>query len=173
MIFVGGVHGVGKTSFCKRICERYDISSYTASQLISRTTEPLSNKKVEDVAGNQNVLLNALQELRVGNTWFILDGHFCLLTHDGTVARIPEPTFVELHPRAIIVLVDSEERIQGRLLARDGYTTDSVTIREFQEEEVRYSRHISRMLNVPYLEHSITDPPNDVYELVKNLAFRQ
>jgi 2-phosphoglycerate kinase len=37
MIFVGGIHGVGKTLFCRNVTQHLDIEHVTASSLIRET----------------------------------------------------------------------------------------------------------------------------------------
>ena len=36
IIFVSGVHGVGKTTLCKKIASRYKIEHFSASNLIAK-----------------------------------------------------------------------------------------------------------------------------------------
>ena len=51
MIFVGGIHGVGKTSFCKKISKAYSLEFYSASALISEIKKEQfsKNKMVEHI----------------------------------------------------------------------------------------------------------------------------
>ena len=81
MVFVSGVHGVGKSYFCGILKERLNISSYTASSLISgrKKARFSTDKRVADIDVNQLYLLEAVKELKDRNEEFLLDGHFCLL----------------------------------------------------------------------------------------------
>ena len=91
MIFVSGIHGVGKTYFCNMVKDELGIKNYSASQLIAgrRGKGFLVDKFVSDIDDNQAILLDAINELRQADEEFILDGHFCLSNEDGVIARIP------------------------------------------------------------------------------------
>jgi adenylate kinase len=172
MVFIGGVHGVGKTYFCESLCKKYHLVSYSASQLISRKSNKqfTSDKKVRNISDNQNLLLDAIKELALGNEWFLLDGHFCLINKDGTVERIRESTFHNLRPRGIIVLVDSVERILERVKTRDGIVMDFDFVEQFQIEELTYSKEVAMRLNVPYLVHGIDDSLEKVDEFFRHMV---
>ena len=51
MIFVSGIHGVGKTYFCNMMGERLGIKAYSASELIAEKSNQVmaSDKQVMDV----------------------------------------------------------------------------------------------------------------------------
>lgn len=91
MIFVSGIHGVGKTYFCNMVKDKLGINNYSASQLIAGRREKgfSADKFVSDIDDNQVLLLNAINELRQTGEEFILDGHFCLLNEEGVITRIP------------------------------------------------------------------------------------
>ena len=122
LIFIGGVHGVGKTTFCDVLLKKYQIPSYSASRLISKrkAVQFNANKKTGNIPGNQSLLVDAIREFELGQELFLLDGHFCLVRDDGGVARIPETTFVQLMPAGIVVLTDSAANIAQRVEGRDG-----------------------------------------------------
>lgn len=159
MVFVGGIHGVGKTFFCNQISKKYNIRSYSASKLIEqkRNEQFARNKKIDNISGNQNLLLDALIELKIGKEFYLLDGHFCLINKDGKVSKIPEKTFFDLSPKGIIVVLDSPEKILTRLKARDNISYDINFLEKFQTEELRYSREIANRLNIPFLIHNNDD----------------
>lgn len=58
MIFVSGIHGVGKTYFCNLIKEKLGIESYSASHLIAdrRNKGFSADKCVSDIDDNQSFL---------------------------------------------------------------------------------------------------------------------
>ena len=60
IIFVGGVHGVGKTHFCQKLTEKFDVEHVTASSLIRRHIALSKSKDVEDVKVNQSILVTEL-----------------------------------------------------------------------------------------------------------------
>ena len=55
IVFIAGVHGVGKTTLCNELAARFNIEHFSASNLIAREKEEehLRNKRVENIAGNQ------------------------------------------------------------------------------------------------------------------------
>lgn len=63
MIFISGVHGVGKGYFCNLVNKELGIESYTASDLISKGKDIDfdSNKLVSDIEDNQLYLLAAVR----------------------------------------------------------------------------------------------------------------
>ena len=61
ILFVGGIHGVGKSTLCDSICERMNVAHHSASELISKFVKVShsANKRVTDVGKNQDVLIAA------------------------------------------------------------------------------------------------------------------
>lgn len=151
MIFLSGIHGVGKTFFCNLAKEKLGIKSYSASQLIAekRNKGFLTDKFVSDIDDNQSLLIETIDELRQNKEEFILDGHFCLLNACGEVARIPYNTFELLRPEAIILLTEKPDVIAERRFQRDGIIQDICEIREFQEAEKQYAQEVSQNFKVP------------------------
>lgn len=151
MIFVSGIHGVGKTYFCNMIKEKLGIKNYSASQLIAGRREKSfsADKFVSDIDDNQVLLLDAINELRQIDEEFILDGHFCLLNEDGVITRIPMKTYSLLKPDAMILLLENPKIIAERRLQRDGIQQDMRIIIDFQEAEKAYATEIAEQLNIP------------------------
>ena len=50
--FIGGIHGVGKTTFCKLLTERIGYLHYSASSLIKEYKNLEKDKKVDKVNEN-------------------------------------------------------------------------------------------------------------------------
>ena len=122
MIFISGVHGVGKSYFCNLVKEATGIACFSASSLISERKEHdfPADKRVTDIDENQTHLLAAVDELRTDHGEFLLDGHFCLLNKTGEITRVPIETFTSLKPDAIILLTEKPEIIAERRKERDG-----------------------------------------------------
>lgn len=59
MIFISGVHGVGKTYFCDQVQKELNISAYPASRLIAEKKKVGfdSSKLVSDIDENLQYLL--------------------------------------------------------------------------------------------------------------------
>lgn len=165
MIFVSGIHGVGKTYFCNMMKKRLNIESYSASQLIAfRRNERFSeNKLVSDIDDNQDLLVAAIDELRKAGKEFILDGHFCLLNESGEITRIPLNTYMLLKPDVIILLTEKPEIIADRRLQRDNVCQGISEIAVFQEEEECYAKEIAERLEVTLV---ISRGKNDIDKIV-------
>ena len=55
IIFIGGIHGVGKTSLCVRLTDSKGINNFSASQLIKMLKTDYSddkNKGVKNISNN-------------------------------------------------------------------------------------------------------------------------
>ncbi|MEK3719265.1 ATP-binding protein [Paenibacillus sp. FSL H8-0034] len=152
MIFIGGIHGVGKTSLCKELTLRYKIPHYSASKLISDEKKEVysKNKFIPDIEQNQDHLSNSINRLNI-NGWFLLDGHCCLLNQMSEITRIPFDTFDKISPSLIIVLTDLISSIQERFSQRDGYQFSPNLLEGFQNAEIEYAKEISNNLQIPIL----------------------
>lgn len=91
IIFVGGVHGVGKTTLCDDLAAKFNIEHFSASTLIAREKEEehLRSKRVDNIAKNQDHLVVAINKYFNSTSWYLLDGHFCLLNKDNKITQIP------------------------------------------------------------------------------------
>lgn len=145
MIFISGVHGVGKSYFCDMVKKTIDINAYSASTLISNKKKVgFSNDKlIPDIDDNQQYLLQAVDELRTSEGNFILDGHFCLLNAEGQVQRIGFDTFTTLKPEAILLLTENPEVIAERRRSRDNREVSAGSIKEFQDSEESYAKEVA------------------------------
>lgn len=165
VIFVSGIHGVGKTYFCNIMKKILNVESYSASQLIAaRRNERFSeNKLVSDIDDNQDLLVAAIDELRKAGKEFILDGHFCLLNESGEITRIPLNTYMLLKPDVIILLTEKPEIIADRRLQRDNVCQGISEIAVFQEDEECYAKEIAERLEVSLV---ISRGKNDIDKIV-------
>lgn len=148
MIFISGVHGVGKTYFCDMVRNELGINAYPASRLIVEKKKSGfdSIKLVADIDENQQYLLVAVDELRQNKRNFILDGHFCLLDTSGTVTRIEVDIFTSLRPEAIILLTEKPEVISQRRKEQDGKEVTPESIDAFQNEEQKYAEEVAAQI---------------------------
>ena len=165
MIFVSGIHGVGKSYFCDRVREQLGINCYSASQLITAKRHHgfSEDKLVPDIADNQPLLIEAIEELRETEKEFILDGHFCLLDASGNVTRIPSNTYLELNPDRMLLLTERPAIIAQRRLERDGIHQEPSEIEAFQNEEKSYAEEISIRLNIPL---AVSVGSNDLQRII-------
>lgn len=147
VFFVGGIHGVGKTTFCTNLSKDLGIPSYVASEVINKST---SNKqiKIDKMIDNQELLIAELS-LITESTDIILDGHFVLLNHNYDSIRISINTFKGINPKLLFILIDTPEEIYNRLLKRDNTQYSIEILEKMQREEILNAKAISKILNIP------------------------
>lgn len=169
MIFISGVHGVGKSFFCDKVNAELGIDTHSASKLISEQKNAgfSSDKLIPDIDDNQRYLLAAVQELNAADRQYLLDGHFCLLNADGQVTRISPETFTALRPDAIVLLTEKPNVIAERRKQRDGIDHDTNDIRRFQDEEISYAKEVAEALGVPIKISEGADDLNNTLDFVQ------
>ena len=115
IVFIGGVHGVGKSTHCQHISERTGLQWFMASALIKAQMQSaivMQLKTVADPIGNQELLLLGVRNcMRPDQGRALLDGHFTLLNADGEIVAIDIDVFVRLGLESIIVIRDDAAAI--------------------------------------------------------------
>lgn len=174
MIFISGVHGVGKSYFCNKVKENLDVDTFSASKLISERKHSgfSRDKLIPDIDDNQQYLLMAVQDLNTAGTHYLLDGHFCLLNAVGHVTRIPKDTFIALHPDAIVLLTEKPETIAERRRQRDGIDHSIDSIQQFQDEESAYAEEIAEKLGIPLRVSAGADDLENTLDFVRETMRR-
>lgn len=166
-VFMGGVHGVGKSYFCKNIVCHFDVVHVTASELIGRHVKHQADKTVPDVEKNQLILAEELARYQTSCRTILLDGHFCVLNATSSIQDIPLETFKAISPCAIVLLKDNPEAIAGRLANRDNRMYSIELISELQSRETARAELISQSLKIPI---SIINATEDLEESIKKVA---
>ena len=168
LIFVGGIHGVGKTHLCQEICRELNIPHFSASDLIRKQKEekPRLLKNVTDVQGNQEALIMGIDSYVADVPTFLLDGHFCILNKEGEVERIPQSTFEKLQISRLLVLVDDPGEIQIRLKSRDSSDYSIDLLNRFQTEELEYANQLSSNLMIPVFIHKNGENESRLYDFL-------
>ncbi|WP_407578873.1 ATP-binding protein [Citrobacter koseri] len=153
LIFVAGVHGVGKGYLCKKALDRLDILHKSASELIKEnsTTALNKDKHTDNVDRNQLTLIQALTEYKKNNANLLLDGHFALLDKDGRIKDITQETFSGMNIDYVILISESEETIRERIRTRDGIEIN-YALNELIEHETQNAMYITSELNIPFYE---------------------
>lgn len=152
MIFLGGVHGVGKTSMCDGISEKFGLKVISASAIIRAEREhpsPDSRTAVSNVGGNQGLLIRGVQRLVIDAPGdYLLDGHFALRTLAGKIEEIDAAVFNLMGVNGLVCLVDEPTAIARRLTARDGDDHDVDAIAQLQAAELGSAESVSRTLGL-------------------------
>lgn len=157
VIFVGGIHGVGKSTFANQISKKYNIPCYSSSDLISRLKgEIFTGKCTEDIGSNQDLLIEAVNKTFTDKKVYMLDGHFCLLNNNKQISRVPIETYKDIGIDYIIVLIDKETNIYDRLKERDDIEYNIELIESFQKEEIEYAKKVAMELKIPIKFINIT-----------------
>lgn len=159
IIFLAGIHGVGKTTLSQQMTNGTEIKSVSASNLIKSSLKNINlNKKITDnIVKNQNHLLRAIEENLDPQSKYIMDGHFCLLNKNREVEKIPLSTFIDISPLAIIVLYDDLNKVFSRLQCRDKINVlDKKTLNAMQKCELEHGFFIAHSLGIPFLSCNIS-----------------
>lgn len=168
IIFIGGVHGVGKTTLCESACSKFNVIHYSASDLIKKYShiELPSNVRVKNINRNQDALISTINKHLDTNKNYLLDGHFCLLDQDGEITKIPLSTFTAMSPMAIILLHDNPSNIYFRIQDSGREIHDMDLLLSFQEQELHYSQSVATKLNIPYLKANPFTDREIIYEFI-------
>jgi len=152
IIFIGGIHGVGKGTLCRKVCNDLNLRHLSASEVLKwEEISDKENKLVKDFTLTQNRLITNLQQIVRENERYVLDGHYCLLNKDNIPEKIDFDTFRTLNPFAFIIVVDDVQEIKKRLENRDNREYDFDLLLKFQELELKYSKELAEQLNKPHL----------------------
>lgn len=152
LIFLGGVHGVGKTSMCTDVGERYRVNILSASAIIRSERQnpaPDTRTTVQDVSSNQELLVRGVRrQLGVLPGRHLLDGHFVLKTTAGNIEEISVDIFSAMGVSQVVCLHDDAIAIARRLSERDGSVQDVDAIAALQLAELRHAAFVSDSLGV-------------------------
>lgn len=167
MIFLGGIHGSGKSYLCSEIYENTKTPFYTASELISnfKKTSFRSSKLTKNIDDNQQILVKCVEQ--ISDPQFILDGHLCLLNETKQICKINKNIIQRLKPSLILIKTSSPDVIQRRLMERDNQDYHTDFINKFQNSELNYAKELASNLTVPMIEITDSSSLEQVYEIIR------
>ncbi len=148
IIFVGGIHGVGKGTFIEAVTARCQSVEGLSCSTILKWENP-THKVVENVEENQNKLLANIPYFIDMDKEYLLDGHFCLLTENGDIERVPMDVFETINPDMILLIEENPTIICQRLLQRDSVLYSIELIKAFLQEERTYAKEVAETLGIP------------------------
>lgn len=159
IIFVAGVHGVGKSTLCKRMEDLYPFKHLTASDIIKKYKKPITDtsKFIADIDDNQRILVSGLKHELIDGKSIMLDGHFALLDESGNPSSVDSNVFERLTLDGIIIIIHEPKVIVQRLLERDGFQYDVELFSTLQEMEVHRGREVADALNIPLVVIDLRD----------------
>lgn len=150
MLFVGGIHGVGKSTMCQKAFGPLGYQCETASSLIAAHGHKTDKKKlVSNVSDNQIVLLERLKLAKEKYYRFLLDGHFTLINSQGKIEPIDPEVFKAMNPSKLILIKGNTEEISRRLVARDSNNWGPSFLARFQDAEEEHARYVSEKIQIP------------------------
>ena len=149
-MFIGGVHGVGKTTICKASLDPLGFDCISASELIRRhVTMHKTDKRVRNVGKNQDVLVAESNKEKLKSLLYGLDGHYCLWNKDGAIERLPVEVFGSLG-FDLLALVDSTvDEVVKHLQARDRTKWSKKTVAALMSAERTHAKRVSKELGIP------------------------
>lgn len=149
--FVGGIHGVGKSTICKQICKELNFEYLSASELIkwAEMNFNTNDKRVFNILDTQERLIIGLQNIIQKRRRYILDGHYCLINCDNKIENIPIETFIQINPSSFNLILGDITEIKSRIGRRDKQEYDNNLLETMQKEEENYAKFLSETLKVP------------------------
>lgn len=165
--FIGGIHGVGKSTICRQICDEIKLEYLSASDLLKwkDINEDAQNKKVKNIPETQDRLILGLTNNIQKHKSYILDGHYCLLNSEDKIVNIPLDTFKLINPISFNIILGDIGEIKSRIEKRDNRPYDQDLLSRMQESELNYARQLSKTLGVTL----ILGTQNDFSELLTSL----
>lgn len=152
VIFVAGVHGVGKTTLCSTVSDSLGYIHKSASQLIREAKTSAiahSSKAVTDIPGNQQLLINEVSRITQSGQTLLLDGHLALLNSAMKAEAIPSKVFADLDINGVVIIQDKPSSIAARLKQRDGAGIGLEEIKALQRMESSRAKVVTNELGLP------------------------
>ena len=152
VIFLAGVHGVGKGYVGAPAAQTLGFSHFTASQIIREEKGQATwgtDKNTSDLDDNQLALICAVSQRRVTHKNILLDRHFVLRNAQGVLTQLETNVFRELQLTGVILLTEESNVIASRLATRDKGETDVDAISELAKAELAHARRVCQELGLP------------------------
>jgi adenylate kinase len=165
IVFVGGVHGSGKSWFCTELAPVFGATHIMASELLRGRSE--ASKAVTDIDGNQKAILQAIGALKGRTSRVLLDGHFCLTTTAGHIQDVPIEYFQALAPRALLLLEATVSEIEHRLARRGESAFSADLISALLQRERSHATRVEETLCVPL---KVLSPTSSIAEATAFLS---
>jgi adenylate kinase len=165
MLFVAGIHAVGKTFLLRPTCESLGIRHATASQLIKEQRGMASwgnSRQVDDIDENQQALISAVARLEKQKVEIVLDGHFVLRRSVNSHEKISPDIFSRLMITGVVLIEAPAAIVLERLLQRGDATWSVDEIALFAQKELEHAKYVSDHLRVPFV--SLNMPSSSTFE---------
>lgn len=157
IIFLGGIHGVGKTTYSDFIKQHVPSIELLSCSHVLQWKDP-KEKEVANVDENQDRLVANLRKIVSPCKHYLLDGHFCLKNTNGEIEPIEIEIFRSIAPAMIILLEEDASVIQERLQKRDGKKYAIQDLTEFAKAEKEQATLVAKEMRVPLYIVSSSNP---------------
>lgn len=155
LIFIGGIHGVGKGTLCKKLSSSSKLIHLASSDLIKWSEiSSVKNKTVNNVLNTQERLISGLEKQIIEDKKYLLDGHFCLLNSKNIPVVVPFETFKRINPKGIILVTEKIKLISQRLNNRDNVFYSQELLENFQNREKEQAKKTAEKLNIRLLYYN-------------------
>ena len=154
IIFLAGVHGVGKTYLGSPAAASLKLPYATASSLIRAELGAANwneQKRVQDSYRNQEALISAVSKMRKSDRRLVLDGHFVLRDAVGKLAPLSVDVFRCLGIKGAILL-EAPADVVFRRLAERAAPQSLESIEELALAELQHSAQVCRELEIPLVQ---------------------
>jgi adenylate kinase len=152
-LFLGGIHGVGKTYLSDLLPADIELRHVTASSMIKEECPSINcdtKKQVtDDLKENQIGPPRAVRRLNDTGIRLILDGHFVLLDARGGFFHVKLEVFESLSLDGAILIEAEPRAVAARILERDRVIRDEEWLATFMTEERRHGQAVCKALNIP------------------------
>jgi predicted transcriptional regulator/adenylate kinase len=172
MVFVAGMHGIGKSTLAANYIAPLGFECVSASSIIKEQKGNVSeDKKNKEINDNQKLLVNGIAKYKVLYNQLAIDGHFVLLNENMEFTEIDEDVFKAISPSAIILLTtNSPSIIRDRLVKRGMQDTWSIPfIRDFLRREKTLAIRVAKSLCIPLIVYDIKDKPGIIVRSLRSL----
>jgi adenylate kinase len=152
VVFLTGVHGVGKGFLGAPVAQSLGMNHCTASQLIKEERGRATwgtDKRVTEIDDNQSALIRAVTRRRDSGQDILLDGHFVLRGTSGDLVRLGKDVFGGLVLTGVVLLTENAHTIADRLVGRDGIAVTPASIAEHAAEVYIHVHNVCGELSIP------------------------
>lgn len=148
--FIGGIHGVGKSTICQHICHELNLEYLSASGLLkwNDINVDSKNKNVKNILDTQNRLIVGLKNTIQKGKHYLLDGHYCLLNDNNEIVNVPLETFKQINPCTLNLILGDISEIKERLELRDNKIYNHQLLEYLQKEELKHAKYLSKTLGI-------------------------
>lgn len=169
--FIGGIHGVGKSTICQHICNELNLEYLSASVLIKwkDLNEDDKNKKVKNILDTQNRLILGLTNIVQTGRYYLLDGHYCLLNSDNKIVNVPLATFERIDPFSLNIILGDISEIKKRLEKRDNRFFSYAILDRLQNKELTHAKYLSKILGIPLNVGTLNNYSDLLFSLRKTI----